>query len=229
MERVGFPQVAQCCCIESRDWILKCARVSNEKPPSNEVYDTTHDNHGSSDTLPPTHLNMMATTSFVSVTNANPHTIPNSANPSPPQSYSPHTPPSANISPTNYYPHLHVRQLRPPKQPLYTPACLRPTDREQGRDIPERPRPPYTPPQSKENSFDSGKSGFGLAAMPMSLPSPEEDVESLRRGLSRAGSQVVDEDPGDVTGPPTMAHWKVRSSSLPIMSLFRHLHAVLTA
>lgn len=48
----------------------------------------------------------------------------------------------------------------------------------------------------------------------MSLPSPEGDAESLRRGLSRAGSQVVDEDLGDVTGPPTMAHWKVRLSSL---------------
>ena len=151
----------------------------------------------------------MATTSHVSLAGAHQHTLPTSANPSPPQSYSPHTPPS-NISPTNYYPHLHVRQLRPPKQPLYTPACLRPTDSQQGRDIPGRLSPPYTPPQSKENSFDSGKSGFGLAGLANGMPSPDADVESLRRGLSRSGSQVVDEDLRDVTGPPTMAHWKVR-------------------
>lgn len=212
MERVDFLQVLQCRCIERRDGVLRSR--GQRRPPSAQTPRSFHDKHGSPYQPPRTHLTMMATTSFASVANANPHTIPNTGNPSPPQSYSPHTPPSANISPTNYYPHLHVRQLRPPKQPLYTPACLRPTDSQQGRDIPERPTPPYTPPQSKENSFDSGKSGFGMAALPMSLPSPEGDAESLRRGLSRAGSQVVDEDLGDVTGPPTMAHWKVRLSSL---------------
>jgi hypothetical protein len=47
--------------------------------------------------------------------------------------------------------------------------------------------------------------------MPTAMTPTEEDFDKLRRGLSRAGSEVVDEDElGEVTGPPTTAHWKVR-------------------
>ena len=69
------------------------------------------------------------------------NTVGQNTTPSPPQSYypghaSPQTPPSSNQSPTSYHAHLHVRQLRPQKQPLYTPACLRPTE-----DFDQTPRP----------------------------------------------------------------------------------------
>jgi hypothetical protein len=40
--------------------------------------------------------------------------------------------------------------------------------------------------------------------------SQESDFDLLRKGLSRAASESVDEEYGEVTGSPTMAHWKVR-------------------
>jgi hypothetical protein len=40
--------------------------------------------------------------------------------------------------------------------------------------------------------------------------SQESDFDILRQGLSRAASESVDEEYGEVTGPPTIAHWKVR-------------------
>lgn len=133
--------------------------------------------------------------------------------PSPPQSYypgnaSPQTPPSANQSPTSYHAHLHVRQLRPQKQPLYTPACLRPTESSRPKDIPG-PRAPDTPPSSKNSSFESGNIGLEMPAT-SNTSSQESEFDLLRQGLSRAASESIDEEYGEVTGPPTMAHWKVR-------------------
>lgn len=145
--------------------------------------------------------------------------------PSPPESYAygkgayansmSQTPPSANISPTNLHSsHVNVRQLRTPRQPMYIPAALRPTDSSvKPTDIPSRPRAPDTPPASKDNSFDSGKSNVRASSGEVgitSLGSPfgGEDMDMLRRGLSRAASEGLDEDLGDVTGPPTTAHWK---------------------
>ena len=63
-----------------------------------------------------------------------------------------------NISPTSprmetymkYQVPSHVRQLRPPKSPLYVPAALRPTER------PVR-QSPMTPPKSLHGSLDSLK------------------------------------------------------------------------
>ena len=132
--------------------------------------------------------------------------------PSPPQSYypghaSPQTPPSSNQSPTSYHAHLHVRQLRPQKQPLYTPACLRPTESSRPQNIPG-PRAPDTPPASKQNSLESGN--IGLNSPEASKKSSQEaDLDMLRLGLSRAASESIDEEYCEVTGPPTMAHWKV--------------------
>lgn len=139
--------------------------------------------------------------------------------PSPPQSYTPgsrampQTPPSADVSPTNLYPHLHVRQLRPPKQPLYTPACLRPTEPlTKPKDIPDRPRAPDTPPQSKESSFDSGASHpvkGSTDRVPIVTPPIVGGADSSERDLGAAESRALDQDVGYVTGYPTIAHWKV--------------------
>ncbi|KAJ8607847.1 hypothetical protein MRB53_040040 [Persea americana] len=124
----------------------------------------------------------------------------------------PQTPPSANESPTSLYSHLHVRQLRAPKQPLYTPACLRPTDTSsEPKRIPDRPRGLETPPQSKENSFDSGKSQTRLN---LSIPITQSPLE--QGSASAIDSLVQQEDVfvfDEVTGPPTMAHWKPDASA----------------
>ncbi|KAI7336466.1 hypothetical protein KC315_g2750 [Hortaea werneckii] len=144
--------------------------------------------------------------------------------PSPPEAYlygnkgvyaspSSTTPPSTNISPTNYNSsHTNVRQLRQPRQPMYIPAALRPTDSAKPTDIPNRPRAPDTPPASKQSSFDSTKTSGKMSTDSGSILRTdsllEDDMESLRRGLSRAASDGLEEEPGNVTGMPTTAHWK---------------------
>jgi hypothetical protein len=141
------------------------------------------------------------------------NTMGQNTTPSPPQSYypghaSPQTPPSSNQSPTSYHAHLHVRQLRPQKQPLYTPACLRPTESSRPQNIPG-PRMPDTPPSSKQSSLESGN--IGLGSPEASKKSAQDaDLDMLRLGLSRAASESIDEEYCEVTGPPTVAHWKVR-------------------
>lgn len=144
--------------------------------------------------------------------------------PSPPEAYlygkgayaSPmsQTPPSASVSPTTLHSnHVNVRQLRQPRQPLYIPAALRPTDPPSGpTDIPNRPRAPDTPPASKDNSFDSincSTSEPSTTALPTSeSPFSPSDLTTLRRGLSRSASEGLDSEPGPITGPPTTAHWR---------------------
>lgn len=152
-------------------------------------------------------------TAFAQAANNSPYSnMRQNTTPSPPQSYypgnaSPQTPPSSNQSPTSYHAHLHVRQLRPQKQPLYTPACLRPTESSRPKDIPG-PRAPDTPPSSKQSSFDNGNVGLDVPDM-SNTTSQESDLDMLRQGLSRAASESIDEEYGDVSGPPTVAHWKV--------------------
>ncbi|GAB7327364.1 hypothetical protein MBLNU13_g11236t1 [Cladosporium sp. NU13] len=158
----------------------------------------------------------MMATAFAHAANNNPYTMAQRTTPSPPQSYypgnaSPQTPPSANQSPTSYHAHLHVRQLRPQKQPLYTPACLRPTESSRPKDIPG-PRAPDTPPTSNHSSFDNGNIGLDLPAT-SNMSSQESEFDLLRQGLSRVASDTIDEEFGEVTGPPTMAHWKPNESA----------------
>lgn len=149
------------------------------------------------------------------------------------------TPPSSNTSPSDHHSHLNVRQVRQPRQPLYVPAALRPTNPpSRPTNIPNRPRAPDTPPGSKDNSFDSGKSN-GLAAIdsvqePAVSRSPETsvDLDELRRGLSRAGSDCLEfNDFPAVYGPPTTAHWKPDESAYdcsicrePFSFFFRRHH-----
>ena len=114
-----------------------------------------------------------------------------------------------NISPTSprmetymkYQVPSHVRQLRPPKSPLYVPAALRPTER------PVR-QSPMTPPKSLHGSLDSleqtdfdGRTGADGA--------PPFDL-AMQQGL------FPEEDLGEVTGPPNKDHWKVSNNNINI-------------
>jgi hypothetical protein len=137
---------------------------------------------------------------------------------SPPEQYygnaamPPQTPPSS-ASPTNYHSPVHVRQLRPQRTPLYIPAALRPTET-RATDIPKRPQAPDTPPASKDNSFDSGKSNsFPKTAVTFAQDVEEENQEQLHLRLSKSMSESLDSNPGTVTGPPTTAHWKPDASA----------------
>jgi len=123
----------------------------------------------------------------------------NSQQPSP-ESGSP-TP--TNTSPTSprmdtylkYQLPAQVRQLRPPKSPLYVPAALRPTERVPGKS-------PMTPPKSLRDSPDSLEQGnYNSRA---DEESPTVFDLAVQQGL------FTDEDLGEVTGPPTKEHWKVR-------------------
>lgn len=145
---------------------------------------------------------------------------PSAAGPSPPEAFNfagrqGGTPPSNNISPTNY--HANVRQLRQPRQPLYVPAALRPNEKiARPTDIPGRPRAPDTPPMSNESSFDGGKMDSPAAVdfAGFTFGQADSDHESLRRGLSRAASETLSlEEMGPVTGVPTTAHWKPDESA----------------
>jgi len=114
-----------------------------------------------------------------------------------------------NISPTSprmetymkYQVPSHVRQLRPPKSPLYVPAALRPTER------PVR-QSPMTPPKSLHGSLDSleqadfeGRTGAdGM---------PPFDL-AMQQGF------FPEEDFGEVTGPPNKDHWKVSKQTISI-------------
>jgi len=167
---------------------------------------------------------MMVTTSCKPQVSNSDYYMSAQAGPSPPEAYlyggnrgvyaSPtsQTPPSNNISPINWNSsQANVRQLRQPRQPMYVPAALRPTDTKP-TDIPNRPRAPDTPPASKDNSFDSVKSNhtpsIAISGMSRMDSVQESDIEALRRGLSRAASDGLDEELGHVTGLPTTAHWK---------------------
>ncbi|KAM3422791.1 E3 ubiquitin-protein ligase PIB1 [Cercospora zeina] len=168
---------------------------------------------------------MMATTAISAQPNSSKYYMNPSAGPSPPEAFNctgrpATTPPSQNISqnvsPTNY--HANVRQLRQPRQPLYVPAALRPNEKiARPTDIPARPRAPDTPPASNESSFDAGRldssAATDFARFQLGGPS-ESDHESLRRGLSRAASEIISlEEMGPVTGTPTTAHWKPDESA----------------
>ena len=141
---------------------------------------------------------------------------------SPPEQYygniamAPATPPSSNVSPTNYHSPIHVRQLRPPRTPLYIPAALRPTET-RPTEIPKRPQVPDTPPASKDNSYDSGKShsanSIGKLNVTFDRQVERENEEQLQLRLSQSTTESLNSTLGAVTGPPTTAHWKPDASA----------------
>ncbi|KAF2716057.1 hypothetical protein K431DRAFT_236234 [Polychaeton citri CBS 116435] len=144
-------------------------------------------------------------------------------NESPPQSAYPtspmaQTPPSNNVSPTNHT-HLHVKQLRQPRQPLYMPAALRPTELPtRPKDVPGQPKAPDTPPDSKHGSFDSARSSASSSSSGSRSNtvtfSANDEIDRLRMSLSRAASEDLEESSSAVSGNPTTAHWKPDLSRL---------------
>jgi hypothetical protein len=87
------------------------------------------------------------------------------------------------------------KQLRPLKSPLYVPAALRPTEHFYTPS-------PMTPPKSLHESLDT------LETSETQTGSPEQqqhlDLESYDPDW------IQEADLGEVTGPPTKDHWKVR-------------------
>ena len=139
----------------------------------------------------------------------NPHSQQSPANSQPPtpMHVSPTSPRNPSMLPN--LPHV-TRQLRPPKSPMYIPAVLRPTER------PHR-QSPLTPPRSLHGSTDSlNGAHHGHVAKP---PSRNGATDELRRhnSLGSTGSiREIEEtsqhdvsDLGQVTGPPSRAHWKL--------------------
>jgi len=139
------------------------------------------------------------------------------------------TPRTTEPSPPETY---DLNLAKRPKQPLYIPAALRPTEHNNSRTIPDRPRAPDTPPPSKGNSFDSANSAN--APQPTSAGSstslPTLPTAPLHRSTASWGPSVfapssptnpIDtsifipafsfED--EVLGPPVTSHWKPNETS----------------
>ena len=144
-------------------------------------------------------------TQFSTPTQTQTFTIPKTA--SPPPLYGPqHPSPTNSASPTSprmqeYLQH-HApnpyKQLRPLKSPLYVPAVLRPT--EHFPDIPKGS--PMTPPKSLHGSLDSLQDKDADGALQAAQIQGDLDTFSV--------DWIEEEDLGQVTGPPTKEHWKVR-------------------
>lgn len=118
------------------------------------------------------------------------HYTPVASGASTPANVSPTSPRAANLSTL----HLHTRQLRPPKAPLYVPAVLRPTEK------PNR----QSPPKNADVGLDSADSS-------LSATGRRATGDSFESGISRVVSEEWnDEVLGPVLGPPSRNHWKVR-------------------
>jgi hypothetical protein len=120
------------------------------------------------------------------------------------------TPPSNNVSPSNRSAYMHAKQVRQPKQALYIPAVLRPTE------LPGSRQTSLTPPRSAHSSMDMSRDSFKFVA-PASLASPpmspdEDDSRSFgpwgESSISRVVSDEWNETKTAVTGAPTRNHWK---------------------
>ena len=163
--------------------------------------------------------------------------------PSPPETYlygkgvyaSPmsQTPPSANISPTNLHQsHVNVRQLRQPRQP-HVHTCGIAADRSERdqRIFQGGPRAPDTPPASKDNSFDSGKSIAPLSmetgGLPLGGPFHGSEIDLLRRNLSRAASEGLDEEAGRRVRPTHNRALEARPGRTRVRDLPPDFHVVL--
>jgi len=144
---------------------------------------------------------------YASALNCNPsnNQLPFYTSPQQPSPTDSAIPTPQNVSPTSprmdtclkYQLPNQVRQLRPPKSPLYVPAALRPTERP-GRQA------PITPPKSLRGSLDSleeagfeGRMGGGGASM-FDFAFSEQEL-------------------GEVTGPPNKDHWKVGSRTIEFL------------
>ena len=97
-----------------------------------------------------------------------------------------------------------TRQLRPHKQPLYVPAALRPTEK------PIRNSPPKNGEQQATGSAAAATgAGDGLEGRTRTIIATPATPTAVTRVQS---DEWPDEVLGDVTGPPSRNHWKVRGS-----------------
>ena len=120
---------------------------------------------------------------------------------SPPDSMPP-TP--SDVSPTSPRIHQYLqyrqpnqyKQIKEPRTPLYVPAVLRPTER-----YPKHS--PLTPPKSLRGSLDSLEGHHQGDTV--------DDPQQLDPVLEN--DYFPEEELGEVTGPPTKEHWKVRPTS----------------
>jgi hypothetical protein len=123
------------------------------------------------------------------------------------------TSPTARFDSVSLEAQQRVRHIYPPKTPGYVPAVLRPTElSSRPANIPSRPTLPDTPPASKGNSFDSGKSN----PLSSSLHSAEwrrEVVDFNAVSQQLVGSDQPDSTLLEVTGPPATSHWKPDETS----------------
>ena len=95
-----------------------------------------------------------------------------------------------------------VRQIRPPKTPMYVPAVLRPTE------YPSRSSPP-TPPKSLHASLENLEHDDLEAEI---IRQAEEEGRSPQDLVADQGWIGEEEELGEVTGLPTRDHWKVCSA-----------------
>jgi len=117
----------------------------------------------------------------------------------------------SNISPTsprihgymNYQLPSQIRQIRPPKTPLYVPAVLRPTE------YPSKTSPP-TPPKSLHGSFETLEDADLEAEI---IRRATEEGRTPQEIVAEQGSWLGEEELGDVTGLPTRDHWKPDAAS----------------
>lgn len=142
------------------------------------------------------------------------HQSPDSSDTASPTSFSPTSPQSSHLA-------NPLRQLRPPKKPLYVPAVLRPTER------PSRNSPPSrSSGASSSNDLITPPSSSGSS--PVQSVAVEEDEDTALRkflgggAVSSGVSRIVGDEWNEkkiepVTGSPTKDHWKVR---LPIWKGF---------
>ena len=123
------------------------------------------------------------------------------------------SPTSSRTSPPEWSHHnLFTRQLRPPRNLLYVPAVLRPT---------EKPLKNSPPKDGRAGSYGDDGSAEGRER--------RATVEGVASGLSNVVANEFIEGPFcEVTGPPITDHWKVRSSfpiTLSVIPLFVDLSA----
>ena len=129
---------------------------------------------------------------------AQPYAIPEhmSQEPSPASSPSPISPRMQDYiqqhAPNPY------KQLRPLKSPLYVPAALRPTEHFCSPS-------PMTPPKSLQGSLDNLQEDEAGAA------STEAQHDLVYNAFDPEWAH--EEDLGEVTGPPSRDHWKVRQET----------------
>lgn len=100
------------------------------------------------------------------------------------------------------------------RQPLSTPAALRPTETPKTRSIPARPRPLDTPPASQGNSWDSaGAPSPSLGDLPEINENQIAAFDQLRRdtpnfNINQTFAENLEEEEGEVTAPPPKSYWQ---------------------